>query len=290
MSDQMNAHLSPETLAAFVDGELSADDLARASQHLAECIECTRRALGESLLKRSTTRAGLRHTMPEAFETRILHAIAAQQSAPAPARPGRSLSAQSPSARSSSAQSPSESSLRRPQLGALGWAGALAAVLLVSVSGFVAHHLALRSAHSSALVESLVTEVVDEHIAAMAAAAPQVISTDRHTVKPWFQGKLAFSFDLPSALPPDITLDGADLVQLDGRPAAQLLFSIGKHHASVFLRQRSEGDPAIRSTQRNGFHVDGFRTSGLDALAVSDADPQRLHALALAVQAAQSSQ
>jgi len=269
----MSEHLSAETVSAFVDGELAGDDLARAAQHVAECAACARRALSESLLERSTANAGHRYAMPEGFEARMQKAIAAQQNVPA------------------EASHPSPAGRRAGWSHASLWGGALAAVLLVSTGGYVAHDLAMRNAHSSALV----AETVDEHIAALAAATPQVISTDRHTVKPWFQGKLPFSFNLPAALPQDVTLDGANLVQLEGQPTAQLLFSIGKHHASVFLRERdavkSAGEAStIQYAERNGFHVEGFRSSAIDGLAVSDADPARLHDLALALEQAQAAE
>ncbi len=280
MSDPMTtipSHLSAEILSAFVDGELSAADLALASQHLAGCAACTTRALHESLLQRSTASAGQRYAVPDALRARIQHTIAAHQTQPTPV--DRFPPVHSPATPRSNA------SASIPLL-----SGALAALLLAAASAFFAHDLALRSAHSSALV----AELVDEHIAAMAAASPQVISTDRHTVKPWFQGKLPFSFNLPATLPPDVTLDGANLVQLDGASAAELLFSIGKHHASVFLRQstgQSLTDDSVHHTaEHNGFHVEGFRTPDLDALAVSDADPARLHTLTLAMQQAQSDQ
>ena len=271
----MSDHLSHEVLAALTDGELSSEALAQVSQHLAECCACTTRALNESLLQRATARVGQRYAMPESLEARILQTIAAQQNAPARATQSALQSTRS-----------NRATLSAPSL----WAGALAALLLVTASGFVAHDLALRNAHSSALV----AETVDEHIAAMAVAAPEVISTDRHTVKPWFQGKLPFSFNLPATLPPDITLDGANLVQLDGAPTAQLLFSVGKHHASVFLRQRTAqsltDDSISHTAERNGFHIDGFRTSELNAVIVSDADPARLHDLTIAMHQAQAGQ
>jgi anti-sigma factor RsiW len=83
-----------------------------------------------------------------------------------------------------------------------------------------------------------VTEVADQHIARLAAGSPpQVISTDRHTVKPWFQGKLPFSFNLPDELPADAKLDGANLTYIRDQPGAQLLYSIGKHHVSAFVTE-----------------------------------------------------
>jgi len=157
----------------------------------------------------------------------------------------------------------------------------VAAAVVVCVGEFVVRDASLRGAEQAALVN----EAVDEHIAAMAAGGPEVVSSDRHTVKPWFQGKLPFSFNLPERLPADMTLDGANLVQVEGQPAAQLLFSVGKHKASVFVRQRS--GRAAGDAERNGFHVLELRTRELDMVAVSDADGARLRELVTAMERAQ---
>jgi anti-sigma factor RsiW len=137
---------------------------------------------------------------------------------------------------------------------------------------------------------ALVTEVFDQHVATLADNQPlQVISTDRHTVKPWFQGKIPFSFNLPQGLPSDVTLDGANLTYLGNQPVAQLLFSIGKHRVSVFLRQRSgEVEANELPADRAGFHVMGFNTSDLEAIAVSDVDPARLAELVSLIKHAQT--
>jgi anti-sigma factor RsiW len=177
--------------------------------------------------------------------------------------------------------------------------GALAAVVLVGVSVLVVRRVSTENT-------ALVAEAVDEHIAALAAgSAPEVVSSDRHTVKPWFQGRLPFSFNLPQALAADTTLDGANLTYVQGEPAAQLLFSIGKHRVSMFVRQRGNAesglgtslhDPSASSGQvvgrpllsdHNGFHVEEIRTTELDMVAVSDVDASRLRELMQAMEAVQ---
>jgi anti-sigma factor RsiW len=139
---------------------------------------------------------------------------------------------------------------------------------------------------------TLAAELLDQHLATLSSAAtPQVISTDRHTVKPWFQGRLPFSFNLPDApaLPPDTTLKGADLAYLNGQPAALLLFTIHKHQVSVFLTQRSGGPnlvalPGVRS----GFTIHSAATHDLQIVAVSDVNPADLDALVATLLRAQS--
>jgi anti-sigma factor RsiW len=135
--------------------------------------------------------------------------------------------------------------------------------------------------------------LLDQHLATLpTAATPQVISTDRHTVKPWFQGRLPFSFNLPdtTALTPDTTLNGADLTYLNGQAAALLLFTIHKHDVSVFLTQRSTGPTLItlRST-RAGFTLHTAITPDLRVVAVSDVNPVDLDNLIAALVQAQAS-
>jgi anti-sigma factor RsiW len=270
----MTDHLSHVILTALVDGELTAEQLASANQHLAGCPSCTSYALHESLLKSATAKAGQRYMPPPHLRERLARLASQEDSrsqvpgfGPAPISPLRSIL-----------------SFR-----SLGWAAAVL-LLLLSVSLMLFQHTSQRAELASAERAALVTEVFDQHIATLADdMAPQVVSTDRHTVKPWFQGKIPFSFNLPQGLPSNTTLDGANLTYLSNRPVAQLLYSIGKHHVSVFLRQKSGATEANELVvDRSGFHVIEFSTNDLEAVAVSDVDPARLAELVSAIKHAQT--
>ena len=118
-----------------------------------------------------------------------------------------------------------------------------------------------------------------------------MISTDRHTVKPWFQGRLPFSFNLPDAvaLPPDTVLKGADLTYFNGQPAALLLLTIHKHQVSIFLTQRANGPMlAAPSTTHAGFTISSAGTRELCILAVSDVDPAEIDLLVASLVRAQT--
>jgi anti-sigma factor RsiW len=254
----MTDHLSPMILNALVDGELSAEQLADANQHLAECAACTSHALHQSLLKSATAKAGQRYAPPPSLQERIT-------------RQARQEAAQQETSRRRIATSP---------LGGFrfyGWATACA-LTVVFASFLLVQRTTQQSATVSSEYASLATEVCDQHIAALAAnSPPQVISSDRHTVKPWFQGKLPFSFNLPENLPSGTTLDGADLTYIHNRPAAQLLYSIGKHRVSVYLQETTNRAKSHAvQTEHSGFHVISFSTEDLDVIAVSDVDPVRL--------------
>jgi anti-sigma factor RsiW len=166
------------------------------------------------------------------------------------------------------------------------WA-ALAAAILLAIS--------LLGWRQLQQTNTLAAELLDQHLATLSSAAtPQVISTDRHTVKPWFQGRLTFSFNLPdaTALPPDTTLKGADLTYLNGQPAALLLFTIHKHEVSFFLTQRSSSPTltALPSTLA-GFNLRTATTPDLRIIAVSDVNQSDLdNLMAALIQAEESLQ
>ena len=252
----MNEHVSANQLDAMADGELIGDELFEVQEHLAECAACTSAALAASLTKGAAARAGMRHAVPDDFKERMRRLAAGE----------RSIAKKSIG------------------FGAYAW-GSIAALLLLSVGLFVAQ----REMQGRAASEALVAEVADQHVTAMAGnAPPEVLSSDRHTVKPWFQGKLPFSFNLPENLPEDTKLDGANLAYLRNRPVAQLLYSIGRHRVSVLVRQKQDGAPVPAQTERSGFHVTGFGTYDLEVVAISDVDPARLSALVRAIEQAQT--
>jgi anti-sigma factor RsiW len=268
----MTAHLSATMLNALADGELSLEQSAAAKEHLDQCPSCTSSALNQALLKIATAKAGQRYAVPPRLQER-LRRVASSQGLNAP-----------PVRRDDASKS---GSMRRIASLAL----PIAALLLVFASGsLLMQRRATNSERASVERAALVTEISDLHIATLAAnQPPEVISSDRHTVKPWFQGKLPFSFNLPDNLPADTRLDGANLTYLHNRPVAQLLYSIGRHRASVFVQQRSGGaEQNPPQAEHAGFHVTGFDTNDLDVLAISDVDPSRLSGLARAIEQAQT--
>jgi anti-sigma factor RsiW len=265
----MTDHLSPSMLHGLADGELPADQLAVVNEHLAGCPACTSNALYQSLLKSVTAKAGQRYTPPAHLQERLKRLASSRSEAPE-----------------------IDTGYRKQSQFRFGWGWAAAALLLiVSVTTMMVQRNARKAEISSADHAALVTEVFDQHIATLAGALPpQVFSTDRHTVKPWFQGKLPFSFNLPETLPRDTTLDGANLTYLHNQPVAQLLYSVGKHRVSVFLREKSgpasEDEPPA---EHAGFHVIDFNANELEGVAVSDVDPARLAELVSAIRQAQTS-
>ena len=102
--------------------------------------------------------------------------------------------------------------------------------------------------------DPFIAELVDQHVIALSSLNPvDVISEDRHTVKPWFQGKLPFTFNLPELGGSGFTLIGGKVVYLQQNPAAEVLYQSGRHKISVFVLQ--EGSAARGQGARASFNV-----------------------------------
>lgn len=267
----MTDHLTSAMLDSLADGELSSEQLAKAQDHLENCCACTSRALGQALLKTTVARSGHRYSPPPDLAERLKLLIANETQKP---------------------EQPSPEIPPRPTfwVRSTAFAGWVVAAILLVAGVIVLQRNFPGNGRASSERAVFVTEICDLHVAALAESAPmQVISTDRHTVKPWFQGKLPFTFNLPDQSPPDVKLEGANLTYFNGQPVAQLFYSIGRHRVSVFLGQRRETKTeAMIREEHSGFHLAGFSTDELEAVAISDVDPARLIALVDIIRQAQS--
>src|ERR1700757_1324698 len=185
-------------LDAYIDSELSDNELYNLELHLRECPSCAAASLGRLQLKRTRQAAGTHYLPTPQFRLHIENSIKAK-------RKSRWL---------------------------LGWIPKLAAagafvLLLVGSIGLWMRH---------SQREQALTELADLHVATLASANPvDVVSTDRHTVKPWFQGKIPFTFNLPDLQNTDFTLVGGRVTYLGQVPGAHLIYQVRKHQISVFM-------------------------------------------------------
>lgn len=137
----------------------------------------------------------------------------------------------------------------------------------------------------------LLAEATDMHVAALASTTPvDVVSTDRHTVKPWFEGRLPFTFDLPDLQNSEFRLIGGRMAYLSQSPGAQLIFGIRKHQISVFIAQEGRGFAALgggsRTEQKLNFNLETWSDHGLRYVVVSDTAMADVNALSNLLRAA----
>jgi anti-sigma factor RsiW len=238
-------------IAAYSDGELAPDEMRSMGAHLPSCASCTEDLLNRVQLKRAVQAAGKRYSPGADLRRRVQAGIPARNRA----------------------------MWLRGWMPKLAAAAALAAIALLFLRGWPPDRQ-----------EQTFAELADIHVATLASATPvDVVSTDRHTVKPWFQGKLPFTFNLPELANSPFTLEGGRVSYLDQAPGAHLIFKIGNHRISVFIFQNQPEHRLAPSASRSKsvtFHVESWTDEGLRYFVIGDADPGDIHKLSELLRAA----
>jgi anti-sigma factor RsiW len=115
-----------------------------------------------------------------------------------------------------------------------------------------------------------VAEVVEGHIRALQGThLLDVASSDQHTVKPWFDGRLDFAPPVRDLAASGFPLLGGRLERLRGRPAAALVYGRARHVINLFV-QPAPGSAAPEATTREGYNVMAWREDGMAFDTVSD--------------------
>ena len=134
-------------------------------------------------------------------------------------------------------------------------------------------------------------EFVDLYVATLASANPvEVLSSDRHTVKPWFQGRIPFTFDLPELQGSPFTLVGGRATYFHQEPGAHLVFAYQRHLISTFIfRDTSQlGLPAPpAATREASFNLRSWTQGGLRYVVIGDANAGAIRQLSEQLQHAQ---
>ena len=263
----MTCDLWRNKLDAYVDAELPREEFATLESHLRTCPSCAADALGRMQLKRMTKTAAARYAPAPEFRLRIEQSIKAQNTV-------------QPKARSWFGWLPLQFVTEWRLAGAL-LAAAAAIVLMVGSADLWLGHSQRKQA---------LTELADLHVATLASATPvDVISTDRHTVKPWFAGKLPFTFNLPELQNSPFTLIGGRMAYFEHSPGAQLLFEVRKHRLSVFVFQDQPSIPlraAAAQSRELAFNIETWSEGGLRYAVISDATQADVHDLSQLLRAA----
>jgi anti-sigma factor RsiW len=240
-------------LDLYLDGELAPADPTALSAHLRSCSVCASEALERVQLRRSVHEAAKRYEASAELRNRIAKSVAA-----------------------------------KPRFG-FGWrwqlAGVAALVLAIAVGA-----LYTSQRNETARQQRVYSELADLHVATLASSSPvDVLSTDRHTVKPWFQGKIPFTFNLPELQGSEFSLIGGRVAYLEQSAGAHLIFQVRQHKISVFIfPERAIGTLSLPSTPVNqlSFTVESWSSNGLRYFVVGDATADDVRALSDLLRAA----
>jgi anti-sigma factor RsiW len=124
-------------------------------------------------------------------------------------------------------------------------------------------------------------EVLDSHLRSlMADHLVDVPSSDHHTVKPWFQGRLSFSPDVPELAAQGFVLTGGRLDVLHRAPAAAIVYKRRNHVINLFVAATTQPDSGLREQSIEGYHLVEWNRAGMTYWAVSDLNREELRQFA----------
>lgn len=235
-----------DKLDAYLDGELTSSEAGAISAHLRSCLTCAADALEKVQVKRSVAAAGKRYEPSFELRKRIAKSVVAKP---------------------------------RRETGSLWKILAVPALVVLIVS--VAMNYYVRRENGKR--QQIYSELADLHVAALASASPvDIVSTDRHTVKPWFQGKIPFTFNLPELQNSEFTLLGGRMTYVAQTPGAQLIYQLRKHEISVFIFQdRGEETAGLPSGPLHAlsFNMENWTQNGLRYFVIGDVGAGDIEAL-----------
>ena len=247
----MRCELTGTHLHGYLDGELDAAGAASFERHLQSCATCAS-ALGlEQSLRRTLAGAQLYERATDQLRNRVLSKL------------------------------PAEFPARTKAFPAWRWAAVAAALLLAAFLG----RESMNVFHAQSEGEVLAVAAVDAHLRSLQPGhLADVPSTDQHTVKPWFDGKVDFAPSVNDFANEGFPLLGGRLDVLSGRTTAALVYGRRKHIINVFVLPYPSAMGARDSGERSGYHTLSWQKGGLTYIAVSDvaaADLQQLRGLFL---------
>src|ERR1700674_5377369 len=245
---RMTHHEGELLVHALLDGELDAGHARELEAHLETCHPCAAQLASFRDLRQAMAAADLRMAAPTALRQRIENALP------------------SPVLRQPILRQPS----RRGFLSGFAFGTALSAVAAVGV---------VVTVFRSDPDQGILGDVVSAHLRSLQGDhLTDVLSTDQHNVKPWFNGRLDLAPPVVDLTAKGFTLLGGRLDYVDGKPTAAIVYRRRTHVINLFVTQ---GSAAAAQESRmetvQGFNVYRWRASGLNVIAISDLNAEELH-------------
>jgi anti-sigma factor RsiW len=251
----MNCQECRDYIDPYFDSELDTGDAIRVREHLRDCPECRQRLQSREALRGLLGDPELKFEIPETLREGLISRF----------RP------RTTSVRERFAGKYTDRWIFVPLALA-------AAIALLFGLAFLNKNTRVEPLND----QSLVDEVVADHVRSLLAThLLDVPSTDQHTVKPWFDGKLKFAPPVQDFADHGFRLIGGRLDYLNGQEVAAAVYQKNKHIINLFLwpaESNRNGSP--RSFSRNGYNIIHWNYDGFDRWAVSDVSAADLEAFA----------
>jgi anti-sigma factor RsiW len=233
-------------LHALIDSELDAGHAREVEAHIASCPRCAAQLRDYREMHEAISVPDLRYQAPASLRARIEKAL------PTTALPA-------------------------PRASALGRRSLLKGFAMGSmVSTALAACLVLFVVHTEE-DQRVVGDVVSAHLRSLQGNhLIDVQSTDQHTVKPWFNGRLDVAPPVIDLTPQGFTLTGGRLDYIDGRPVAAIVYKRRAHVINLFVSQTVGFESGATTETLQGFTVWSWTWSHLNFRAVSDINPEEL--------------
>ena len=249
----MDCRTARDTLPLYFDGELDRAAGREFEAHLDTCADCRAALIELDTLRSTLRRDAPRHAAPELLRKRIEKLAASAQAMPSPTRgsPPRWLAL------------------------AASWILAFAAG---GVAVFVWNPATRNTETSEASANAqLGRDLFASHWRALAAASPvDVVSTDRHTVKPWFEGKVGVAPLVRDFAEQGFALVGGRIDYAGDARLPVLVYRHGQHLIDVFVLPDSASPTGNVATRQSGYRLDPVSLGGQRAAIVSDMDSSEL--------------
>jgi anti-sigma factor RsiW len=240
-------------LHGFIDGELDAAHSLQLEQHLATCPHCAAQLERFRALNQVVSQKGVRWRAPDHVRAQVLAAISREAAL---------------HARSAAAAENESSGKRFNVLGFIKQWMFVPSLAALAASLF----LVIAPVHDRSQIED---EVVSSHVRSLLVNhLTDVATSDQHTVKPWFNGKIDFSPPVVDLAPQGFPLVGGRIDYVGGRVVAALIYRRQGHLINVFVWPAS---PVTTTTAtHDGYNLANWTNEGLNFWAVSDASADDL--------------
>ena len=241
----MSCELTHSVLHGYLDGELDAARAAEFERHLLSCPQCVAELETQEKLRSTIQNAGLRERAPEKMRRNLYAALSGMP-----------------------AQTKTVTAIRqKPAIRPTWWLTLAAAAVFVIVLG----SRLLPNLMQSRGGNEMTSAIVDAHLRSLQPGhLEDVISTDQHTVKPWFDGRVDFAPPVHDFASDGFPLQGGRLDVVRGKTVAVLVYGRRKHVINVFVWPTNEPDLSPQQGSQLGYNWIDWRKGGMEFSAISD--------------------